>query len=96
MHNEKDYNISGINLSEIRNYYEVHVIKQMKKLLPEFPDFDQCQLCIEDVYALSLSRIPSVYAQNGSIILHKELTDEDVADIVKYAIYQVIGRPRHN
>ena len=93
---KKSYLINDYDLGEIRNIYEVSVIKQMKKILPDFENFDNCQLCIEDVYALSLSRIPAVYAQVGSIMLQKEMTDDDIADIVRYSVFQVTSRPRHN
>lgn len=91
----KDYYINGFSLEKIRNIYEVKVIKTIKEELNHFPEFDQCRICIEDVYALSLSRMPSTYTQPGSVILKKEISDEDIREIVRYAIFQVIQQPKH-
>ncbi len=93
---KEDYTISGISLEKIRNRYEGVVIKLMKKLIPQYPDFDNCQICIEDVYALSLSRIPSMYVRNEAIVFDDEKeVDENIEEIVKYAFFQVISEPKH-
>jgi len=90
-----DYEINGFSLEKIRNTYEVKVIEIMKQELPDFSDFDNCRLCIEDVYALSLSRIPPTYVQSGSVIFRKEISDEDLCEVVRYAIFQVMQQPKH-
>lgn len=89
------YEINNFSLQNIRNTYEIPVINAMKSLLPDFSEFDNCQICIEDIYALSMSRIPPTYVQKGTIVLKKDVDDEDIREVVKYAIQQIISRPKH-
>ncbi|MFH2133526.1 MAG: late competence development ComFB family protein [bacterium] len=92
---DNDYVVNGVSLEGVRNGYEIVVIGLMKKLIPEYPEFDNCPRCIEDVYALSLSRIPSTYFRiNSSFSLNDE-PDETVEEIVRYALFQVINQPKH-
>ena len=63
--------------------------------MPEFSEFDGCQACLEDVYALSLSRIPCTYVIDDTIHFKDENMDENVEEIVRYAIFQVMSKPRH-
>ncbi len=94
--NKEDYIINGISLESIRNRYEVIVIRLMKKFVFQFPNFDSCQTCLEDVYALALSRIPSVYLKNENLIFEDDETiGENIEEIVKYAIFQVSSNPKH-
>jgi hypothetical protein len=92
---EDDYIVNNVSLANVRNLYERMVIDLMQKLIPEFPEFDNCRICIEDVYALSMSRIPATYVHTDSF--ERQSTDEDdsVREIVRYAIYHVIGQPKH-
>ncbi len=93
---DKNYRINGISLQNIRNRFEIIVIKLMEKNIPQFPQFDNCPICTEDVYALSLSRIPSVYTKDGSLVFEDDnLMTENVEEIVKYAIFQVMSKPKH-
>ncbi len=92
-----EYTINGISLRGIRNRFEVIVIKSMKKHISQFSDFDNCPICTEDVYALALSRIPSIYMKDGSQTFEDdELMTENVEEIVKYAIFQVMSKPKHD
>ncbi|MBU2512054.1 late competence development ComFB family protein [bacterium] len=93
---DNNYMINGISLQNIRNRFEVIVIKLMEKNFPQFAEFDNCPICTEDVYALSLSRIPSVYVKDVSQVFDDdELMTENVEEIVKYAIFQVMSNPKH-
>lgn len=88
--------VNGVSLETIRNRFEVIVIRLMKRFIPQFPDFHQCPTCIEDVYALALSRIPSVYMKDSSLVFEDEaMIRENVEEIVKYAIFQVTSNPKH-
>lgn len=91
-----DYVINGISLESVRNGYELAVIKTIKKLIPEYPEFDNCPICTEDVYALSLSRIPSTYFRVDSDFARDFEPDDTVEEIVRYALFQVIGQPKHS
>lgn len=92
---KEDYTINGVSLIEIRNRYEAIVIDLMKKVVNQFPNFDNCPVCVEDVYALALSRIPPVYSKEGFPAASKELNDESIEEIVKYAFFQVASNPKH-
>ena len=93
---DEAYMINGISLKDIRNRFETIVIQLMKKHLPDFPEFDACPICTEDVYALALSRIPSIYTKDVSVPMKDdEMMEESVEEIVKYAIFQVTSNPKH-
>ncbi|MBT6501106.1 MAG: late competence development ComFB family protein [Deltaproteobacteria bacterium] len=90
-----NYLINGICLENVRNGYELVVIELMKKLIPEYSEFDNCPICIEDVYALSLSRIPATYFRKDSPLSLDANPDENVEEIVRYALFQVMNQPNH-
>ncbi len=91
----EEYLINGFSFQEIRNIYEKKVIKQMRESIEEFSDFDKCRSCLYDVYALSLSRIPATYALSEEVALEDCMADEELKEIVNYAIYQVMQNPKH-
>ena len=91
----EDYEVFGISVEKIRNKNETKVIKFMRELIPQFPEFDYCTICIQDVYALSLNQLAPKYIQEGTIVLRKELTDDDYRDIVENAIEQVTRNKNH-
>lgn len=93
--NNIDYIINGVSLENVRNGYELIVIELMKKLIAETPKFDNCPICIEDVYALSLSRIPATYFRSLNPNSLETGMDENVEEIVRYAMFQVISKPKH-
>lgn len=92
----EEYTINGVSLENIRNRFETVVIRLMKKYIPLFPEFDNCPVCIEDVYALALSRIPSIYMKDPTIPFEDDdVMGENIEEIVKYAIFQVSTKPKH-
>ena len=94
--NKEEYTINGVSLLNIRNRFETIVIRLMKQFIPQFPEFDNCPVCIEDVYALALSRIPSVYMKDGNQSFKDDkLINEGIEEIVKYALFQVMSKPKH-
>jgi hypothetical protein len=92
---EEKYEINGISLFNVRNRNEIKVIQIMKKVLPDYPDFDQCALCFQDVYALTLNQIPAHYIQMGTIILKKVDNDAEIEEIVRASYEAVIKQPKH-
>jgi hypothetical protein len=93
---KQDYDAFGIQLENVRNQNEIRVVKMMRELIPQFPDFDYCPICIQDVYALSLNQVSPKYVQIGTIVLKRELTDEDLRDIVENAVEQVLKNTNHS
>ncbi len=92
---ELDYDVFGISVDGIRNKNELQVIKFLRELIPQFPEFDYCSICIQDVYALSLNQLTPRYIQTGTIVLRKEYSDDDYRDVVESAIEQVLKNKNH-
>lgn len=92
---KEKYMVLGVPLDHIRNSNEIRVAKAINEAIEEFPDFDKCSLCIEDVYALTLSRLPPCYVQPGSIVLHQTVESSEIEEMVRYAIRQVMEHPNH-
>lgn len=92
---KNDYEVFGVSLENVRNKNESKVIKYMNELIPQFPEFDYCAICIQDVYALSLNQLSPKYAQAGTIVLKKELKEEDYRDVVESALEQVVKNVKH-
>ena len=90
------YILYGVSLENIRNAWETKVIRFMEELFPEYPEFDFCSLCIQDVYALSLNQLSPKYKQEGTILLQKEYNDADFRDVIEIAIKKVIENPNHS
>ena len=93
---KESYECYGVNLSNVRNAWEKKIIKSMSQVLPEFPEFDYCSICIQDVYALSLNQLTPKYIQQGTILIKKEYTEADFHDIVENSIQKVITNPNHS
>lgn len=92
---KEKYESFGVDLSPVRNAWEIRVIKSMNKVLPDFPEFDYCAICIQDVYALSMNQLTPKYIQQGTILLKKDYTDEDFKDIIENAVEKVLKNPNH-
>ena len=92
---EKSDLINRFSFDNIRNIYESKVINQMKIAITDFNQFDGCENCLRDVYALALSRIPSTYAISKTRSNIECLPEAEILEIVRYAIYQVMKKPNH-
>ena len=68
----------------------------MRKRLETPNGFCGCQLCLEDVYAISMNQVPAHYIQRGAMILQKpDPDDAALARIVSGAVQQVDDAPNH-
>jgi hypothetical protein len=92
---EKNDLINQFSFDNIRNIYESKVINQMNIAINDFDQFDGCENCLRDVYALALSRIPSTYAISKTRSNIECLPEAEILEIVRYAIYQVMKKPNH-
>jgi hypothetical protein len=54
----------GCDVSSIENINEELVVEMMEKIINEDNTICRCQLCIEDIYALSLNKIKPLYVQS--------------------------------
>ncbi len=93
--NIEDYEVFDASMINVRNKNEKKVIQFMKELIPQFPEFDYCTICLQDVYALSLNQLTPRYTQAGTIVLKKELNDSDYRDVVEAAIESVTKNVNH-
>lgn len=94
MEKEK-YEVFGVSMAGIRNKNEKKVIQFMNELIPQFPEFDYCTICLQDVYALCLNQLSPRYMQEGTIVLKKDLRDDDYRDVVETAVNTVIKNINH-
>jgi len=92
---DEKYSIRGTKLFWVRNRNELRVIQEMERVLAEYPDFDPAVLDLEDIYALSLNKLPARYTQRGSIVLQEPVRDEEIADAIRDAVEVVRARPNY-
>ncbi len=94
-----DYNVEGIDLRNIVNYYEMIVLELLRTELDLNPPICVCQSCIEDIFALALNALPSKYIQQTGyykIREGKDVANEDTIRMaIKRAIHRVELRPNH-
>lgn len=90
------------DLSGIININEELVIEFIELILNEDETICRCQLCIEDIYALSLNQLTPMYVQSSfkdRIFSESDLTKKidkgHVENIVRAAISKVSKNPYH-
>ena len=98
----EDKTLFSYDLSGIGNINEELVIELMEKILGADKNICKCQLCIEDIFALSLNRLTPLYVQSTfkestfkGYDLTKILDREKVKKVVHEAIHQVSRHPHH-
>jgi competence protein ComFB len=92
----------GYDLLDIRNINEELVIEIMEAALEDDKSICRCQMCIEDIYALALNKLPSLYVQNTfkentfrGYDLTKVLDRQRVEKAVRNATNKVSKKPYH-
>jgi hypothetical protein len=94
---DQRYEVNGVPLERVRNRQELRVIDHMRVILPQVSGFCGCELCIEDVYAASLSQLPPQYIPLGSFAPRKDHgLDADIDTLVRQVIDKVRTRPNHD
>ena len=88
-----EYKIGAVSVERIRNRNEKRVIRLMPEVLAEFLDYRPEDIDVEDIYALTLNRLPPRYVQRGTIILREPLTDEEIRREIRLAVEQVEKNP---
>jgi competence protein ComFB len=98
----KKKSLFGYDLTEIKNINEELVVELMDKLLNDDDSICRCQLCIEDIFALSLNKLPTLYVQSTfkentfrGYDLTKILDREKVEKAVRTAANKVSKNPYH-
>lgn len=95
MNPEAFYTFRNLPLYKIRNRNELRVINLLEGILQEFPDYTPETLDIEDIYALTLNKLPAHYIQVGSIVLHDPVDDTTIRDALREAVRSVRQRPNY-
>jgi competence protein ComFB len=92
----------GYDLSGIKNINEELVAELMEKVLKEDKAICICQLCIEDIFALSLNKLKPLYVQSTfkattfkDYDLTKILDREKITEAIQEAIQRVSRHPHH-
>jgi len=91
----KELKFRLVDLSRIYNKNEKRVILAMEKVLAEMEDWEPDALDIQDVYALSLNRLPPRYVQDGTIVFNEPVRREDIEAIVREAVLTVKNSPNY-
>jgi len=89
------YTFGNRSLYKIRNRNELRVIKLLGEILQEYPDYSPEALDIEDIYTLTLNKLPARYVQEGSIILRDPVDNTTIRDSLREAIQSVRQRPNY-
>ena len=97
MNTKNKYWINDFSLENVRNRQEVRVVELMRKVLPGRKGFCGCRLCLEDVYAYTLSNLPAHYTQTGSLVVRSaQPPDAEVLELLHQAFDRITETPSHS
>ncbi|OLN24704.1 hypothetical protein DVDV_3995 [Desulfovibrio sp. DV] len=88
-----DFAALGLDFHSIRNRNEERVIRLLPEVLAEFRRYSPSRTDIEDIYALTLNRLPARYAQAVSLVIEEPVSDAMVRETLRDAICTVRARP---
>jgi len=94
--------VFGYDLSGIKNLKEELVCELMENVLSGYADTCKCQLCIEDIFALSLNMLKPLYVQSTfkettfkDYDLTKVLDRDKISEAIQDAVKKVSRHPHH-
>lgn len=87
--------LNGALLHNILNRNEKRVIKEMFEIVPGYPGFDQCPICTEDIYALTMNNITPEYAQDATIVLRNKVLKDTIRSEIYKSLQKIIAKPNH-
>lgn len=90
------YVLDGHSVDHVRNRNEIKAVQILNEVLEEFEEFDHCQLCIEDIYGLTINQLPVRYIQVGGLNLQKGISDDEIRKIARESVQRVIEKPSHS
>ena len=88
-----DYAALGLDFHSIRNRNETRVINLLPEVLAEFPNVCPTRTDIEDIYALTLNKLPARYVQAVSLVIKEPVSDEMIREMLRDAVRTVRARP---
>ncbi len=92
------YSIKGYSLKEMRNENERGVCRQIEKMIEkdEYKDMCFCGVCLEDIYGLTLNKLPPKYKHSRTLMLKKyKVSESDIQEAIQYAMDIVGKSPNH-
>ncbi|MHC1788080.1 late competence development ComFB family protein [Solidesulfovibrio sp.] len=88
-----DFATLGLDFHSIRNRNEERVISLIPAVLAEFHHYAPSRTDIEDIYALTLNKLPARYAQAVSLVIREPVSDDMIRDTLRDAVCTVRDRP---
>ena len=88
-----DFGALGLDFHSIRNRNEERVLRLLPVVLAEFHQYCPSPTDIEDIYALTLNKLPARYAQAVSLVIQEPVGDEMIRETLRDAICTVRTRP---
>ncbi len=85
----------AVDFDRIRNRNEQRVINLLEGVLDEFPLFSPNVTDIEDIFALTLNRLPARYVQPVTLVIDEPVGEEAIKEVIRNVIITVIMRPNH-
>ncbi|KHK03297.1 late competence development ComFB family protein [Desulfovibrio sp. TomC] len=88
-----DFGALGLDFHSIRNRNEERVLRLIPEVLAEFRHYCPSSTDIEDIYALTLNKLPARYAQAVSLVIQEPVSDEMIRETLRDAVCTVRSRP---
>lgn len=91
-----DYRVAGHSLADVVNFKEIVVLEALQELLEADDTLCRCQLCVEDMYALTLNMLPASYIQVFNAYKYSANASPDVVRArLSEAATKVKAQPKH-
>jgi hypothetical protein len=95
-----DSTVNGHSLVDVINYTELEVLTVLRELYESDDELCRCAICTEDIYALTLNKLPAKYIQSTS---RRKLDSSSEAapvapaikNVMLEAVRKVKARPNH-
>lgn len=84
-----------VDFHAIRNKNEKRVIELISEVIGEYPDFHPNQTDLEDIYALTLNRLPARYTQPVTLVIEEPVSEDMIRKTIRGALDTVRARPNH-
>lgn len=85
--------LERIDFKVIRNQNEARIRSMLLDVLDEFSDYTPNAIDIEDIYALTLNKLPARYTQNDSFPFEEMVTDNLIKESLRKSIKIVSKAP---
>ena len=85
--------LEKISFENIRNQNEERVSAMIREVLQEFDNYTPNKIDLEDIYALTLNKLPARYMQEGNFPLEDDVTDDMIRQTLKQSIERVSSAP---